>query len=365
MVLTILERALGDVRGTVRELEPDRLATGDAAALFEIFTALERAVVAGKTLLAPRASDSGVWRNKGHRSPASWVAEVTGTSLGEAIGMLETAGRLQSLPETTDALRRGELSAPQVKEIATAAAENPSTEGELLEAAGTKGLKGLKDHCRRVRARSAGETETRARYEEIRRNRFLLMWTDRDGAGRVEARLTPDAMARLTTAIRKESNAVFEEARKAGHREPTVAYEADALVALVTGTSVTGGRASATGSVRPTTLMHLRVDLAALRRGNLCEGETCEIPGVGPVPLATAVNELGDAITKVIVTDGVDVTKVCHLGRTVPAHVRSALEERDEICVVPGCDVAKGLEIDHRVVPFAQDGPTELWKVRP
>ncbi len=214
-----------------------------------------------------------------------------------------------------------------------------------------------------MRARSAGEAESRARYEEIRRNRFLLMWTDRDGAGHVEARLTPDAMARMTAAIRRESNAVFEEARKAGQREPTVAYEADALVALVTGTSVTGGSVPATGSARPTTLMHLRVDLAALRRGSLGDGETCEIPGVGPVPLATAVNELGNAITKVIVTDGVDVTTVCHLGRTVPAHIRSALEERDESCVVPGCDVTKGLEIDHHVIPFAEDGPTELWNL--
>ena len=34
---------------------------------------------------------------------------------------------------------------------------------------------------------------------------------------------------------------------------------------------------------------------------------------------------------------------MCHAGRTVPAHVQSALEERDPTCVVPGCDVAQGL----------------------
>jgi hypothetical protein len=405
MMLALLERALGDLRSTVRDLEPEKLATSDAATLFDLFTALERASVAGKTLLAPRASDSGVWRTKGHRSPASWVAEATGTSLGEAIGMLETAERLQSLPETTEALRRGELSAPQVREISAAAAENPATEGALLEAASKNGLKGLKDECRRVKARSAGESQARARYEEIRKNRFLLMWTDRDGAGRVEAKLAPDDMARFVGAIRGETNAVYEEARRAGRREPTIAYEADALVALVTGTStrssgpiarrarstnaastdsaspksdstesstesdptngaVIGGRRGAIGRSRPpTTLMHLRVDLAALRRGKLAGGETCEIPGVGPVPLATAVNELGDALLKVIITDGVDVRGICHLGRAVPAHVRSALEDRDERCVVPGCEVAQGLEIDHYKIGFAQDGPTELWNL--
>ncbi len=236
MVLALLERSLEDIRATVRGLEPEKLACSDAAVLFDVFSALERAAVAGKTLLAPRAADSGVWKTKGHRSPAAWVAEVTGSGLGEAIGMLETAQRLQELPETTAAFRRGELSAPQVREIATTAAGNPSTEGELLAAAGRNGLKGLKEHCGRVRARSAGEAAARARYEEIRKSRFLRTWTDQDGAGRVEAKLAPDDMGRFMSAIRCEANAVFGEARKAGLREPMVAYEADALVALVTGT---------------------------------------------------------------------------------------------------------------------------------
>jgi hypothetical protein len=109
--------------------------------------------------------------------------------------------------------------------------------------------------------------------------------------------------------------------------------------------------------------MHLRVDLAALRRGELEGDEVCEIPGVGPVPLATATNVLGQSFLKVIIGDGVDVTSVCHLGRAVPAHIRSALEDRDEKCVVPGCDVAKGLEIDHYQIAFENDGPTELWNL--
>jgi hypothetical protein len=191
----------------------------------------------------------------------------------------------------------------------------------------------------------------------------------------LEARLTPDALGRVASAIQSQADAVFAEARKSGHREPPVAYAADALVALVTGTATTGSRptaknaSAATGSSgrrstpAPTTTMHLRVDLAALRRGRLKAGEVCEIPGVGPVPLATAVHEMGEAILRVVISDGVDVTTVCHLGRAVPAHIRSALEDRDRSCVVPGCDVAKGLEIDHYQVAFHHDGPTELWNL--
>jgi hypothetical protein len=64
-----------------------------------------------------------------------------------------------------------------------------------------------------------------------------------------------------------------------------------------------------------------------------------------------------------MITDGVDVRTVCHIGRAIPAHIRSALEDRDGKCVVPGCDVEKGLEIDHYRIGFAQDGPTELWNL--
>jgi hypothetical protein len=191
----------------------------------------------------------------------------------------------------------------------------------------------------------------------MRKNRSLQRWTDQDGVGWLDARLAPDDFARLSASIRSAATGIFDEARKSGRRESSAAYDADALVALVTGTSVSAP------SSRPTTTMHLRVDLAALRRGELEEGETCEIPGVGPVPLATARSVLGQSLLKVIIGNGVDVTSVCHLGRAVPAHVRSALEDRDEKCVVPGCDVAKGLEIDHYQIAFENDGPTELWNL--
>jgi hypothetical protein len=238
----------------------------------------------------------------------------------------------------------------------------------LLEVAGRRGLKGLKEECARVKARAIGETEARARYEAVRKSRSLVTWTDSDGVGRIEARITPDALGRFVAAIQGEANAIFGEARKSGQEESPKAYAADALMAFVSGTNVTGlssgagsGASGRTGG--PTTMMHLRVDIGALRRGKLEEGEVCEVPGVGPVPLATAVNEIGNSILKVIVSDGVDVRSVCHLGRAIPAHVRSALEARDEKCVVPGCEVARGLENDHYRIGFAQDGPTELWNL--
>jgi hypothetical protein len=379
MQLAVIEKALGDIRGEIADFEPGLITSGDAAKVFAVFIDLEKAVSAGLTMVAARASEARDWEKEGHRSPAHWLAEKTGSAYGTSAGVLETSERLVSLPETNEALRRGELSGAQVREITATAIQNPQTEGGLLKAAKDHGLKGLKEECLRTKARALSEKDARARYEEIRKNRSLHMWTDQDGVGRIDVRLAPDDFARVFSAIGTEANAVFAEARKAGHRESGVAYAADALVALVTGTSVSsenapfarGGsttQATSTGrqrqdNPRPTTTMHLRVDLAALKRGELEDGECCEIPGIGPVPLATARNVLGDSFLKVIIGDAVDVTSVCHLGRAVPAHIRSALEDRDEKCVVPGCDVAKGLEIDHYRIAFENDGPTELWNL--
>src|SRR5437870_12146856 len=104
-------------------------------------------------------------------------------------------------------------------------------------------------------------------------------------------------------------------------------------------------------------MVHVRVDHAALVRGHVEPGEVCEVPGVGPIPVATARAMMSDCILKVLVTDGIDVTAVAHAGRTISAHLRTALDARDPTCVVNGCDAREGLEYDH-VIPFVEEGPT-------
>ncbi|HMK63279.1 MAG TPA: HNH endonuclease signature motif containing protein, partial [Acidimicrobiales bacterium] len=145
--------------------------------------------------------------------------------------------------------------------------------------------------------------------------------------------------------------------------EARAAYEADALVALATGDRRLATFQGQVGGRQRNATVVYHVNLEALRRGQLEAGEVCEVPGVGPVPLATIENVVGDAVAKLVIGNGVDVTTVCHLGRTVPAHVETALEARDRSCVVPDCDVTLSLEIDHWKVPFAAGGPTALWNL--
>ncbi len=302
---------MSDVAAYLAQLEPERITSAQATELFGLFAELTRLGSAGQVLLTPRVAQSDAWKREGHRSPASWVAKATGTGLGDAVATLETAERLQALPETTEALRNGTLSVSQVREIAAAAAARPSAERELLEVATTCTLKGLKDLCRQVRAAAGSAEAENARYEGVRKSRFFRHWSDPDGALRGEFKLTPDDGARMLSSLEMRANELFDQARKAENRESPAAYAADALVDLVTRRSVVGS-AKAGGS---SAVVHLRVDAGALRRGYVEDGEVCEIPGVGPVPVSTARGLLPEAFLKVMVTDGVDVLSVCHVGR--------------------------------------------------
>ena len=103
----------------------------------------------------------------------------------------------------------------------------------------------------------------------------------------------------------------------------------------------------------------VRVDLAALRRGSALPGELCELDGHGPVPVDVARSLVDAAFLACVFTEAGDIRAVAHAGRTINAHLRTALALRDRHCVVPGCGVAYSLEIDH-VHPLEHGGRTEL-----
>ena len=337
------------LRAVVAGFEPAGLDGEAAIRALELFGEMERLVAAGKALAARQVEVTRAWQSRGARSAAHLVAATCGSSVRSAVETLETARRLDDLPATAEALRSGRLSVAQASSIVSAAGDRPAVESELVAAAGSESLPALQQRCRAVRAEG---TEARAGCERIRAHRYLRHWSDGEGALCLSARLCPDDGAKLLAAI---------DAQRTGASSPPPAGTA-------------GG--SRTRPMRPTpwwrwpmaerdpskgpaAMVQVRVDHAALVRGHVEEGETCDIPGVGPIPVAAARALAADCILKVLVTKGVDVVAVAHAGRTIPAHVRSALEARDPVCVIPGCAERKGLEIDH-VVPFAEGGPTTL-----
>jgi hypothetical protein len=424
-----LSEAIALLEAFVADFEPGRYRGDDAAMLVKHFARGEHLCATGKALAAKRAAETELHRRDGHHSAAEWLASMTGESLGHAAGSLQLADQMEDHPGLGEALRSGELSHARAHKVADVLKLDPNSEDELVEAAKNKDEtnRQLADRCLRAKAKARSAEDSRAHYERIRAARFLRHYTDRDGAFRLEGLFTPDAGAKVLAALKPTRTAIFGEARRLGLRDRPEAYEADALVALLTGqrqpltpvdgSPVDGGGTAQSASgqgrtkndeqadsdpadseradsdlvnsdladsdladpdqagseqariecrataVSPPASVHLRVDLAALRRGSVEDGECCEIPGVGPVPIETARSVLGDAIVQLVITKGKDIATVCNLGRSVPVPVQTALNERDLTCVVPGCDVRDGLETDHRIIPFIDDGETALWNL--
>ena len=88
----------------------------------------------------------------------------------------------------------------------------------------------------------------------------------------------------------------------------------------------------------------------------------CEIVGSGPIPVTVAQRLLEDSFVKAVLVDGTDVLAVSHLGRTIPAKLRTAVEELHPECDIEGCHVTRNLEIDHNQ-PIEDGGPTALWNL--
>ena len=371
--------ALAVIESFVKCLEPERYDARDAARLTEGFALGKRLCGAGETLIAERAARGNAHLATGHRTPEEWLSSVSGTSRGEAKDLLRVGEALGSQPAVEDALRAGRLTPRQATLVSDAAKINPGREQDLVKSAETDTVNQLKDRCLRAKSegRSAEDGERHRRTLHV--NRRCRTFTDTDGAFCLEAHLTPETGAGLKAALDTQCDRFFQKARRAGRFENVDAYRADALVALITGEGILpaetrrkGTRSAPPGGADPTSptadrsdcrshgpdaTVHIRVDLAALRRGNISNGEICEIPGVGPVSVTWAREILGAALLDLVITDGVDVTTVVRLGRHVPTALLTAILERDQCCVVPGCGKRLGLENDHWQVDFADGGP--------
>ncbi len=108
---------------------------------------------------------------------------------------------------------------------------------------------------------------------------------------------------------------------------------------------------------------HIVLDHEALVRGNALPGETCEIPGVGPVNVEWVRSLLGSAFLTVVIKKGRDIATVAHLGRHVIAEVQTALLISGRECAIDGCTGREYLELDHCEIDHADDGPTAFWNL--
>jgi hypothetical protein len=307
-----------------------------------------------RALAAARAAAGGSWRREGAASPAHALARATGTTVTKAKEALDTGDKLKSLPALDAAARAGEVSPAQAAPIAAAASADPKSERRLLDKAKRSSVGELRNECDRTKA--AAEPDDKARHEAIHKSRSLRKRRCADGAGELTYRSTLDQVAEIFAVVQGFANAEFDRARIEGRHEPEEAYLADGLLAAcraATGAptaDATDAKGRRVRKATPTKVI-VRIDWDALLRGCPIEGEVCEIAGLGPVPVSVvrAVMASGDAFLAGVVTKGVDVHNVFHLGRKPTAYHDTALEWLSPECTTEGCNHTARLERDHRV----------------
>ncbi|MGQ0433640.1 MAG: DUF222 domain-containing protein [Microthrixaceae bacterium] len=336
----------------LRRIDPDELLASQAPALWRELDVMGRQIAAAKTLVARRVEDSHRWKGEGFASPAEYLAAHGGTSLSSARAELEMSKALPTLAATRCALVDGSVSPQQGALIADAAKVNPAAERSLLESAAKHSFKELKDHAQRAKA--AGDSDPEATQRRIHQHRRLVEFIDAEGAWNLQARGTVADGAKIHAALAPIIEERFRANRTAGKRETGEANAFDALVELSTRVG---------GSKRGRYLGLIRCDLHALQRGVTAGEEICEIAGLGPIPVRTAVDLLGDATWKLVITRGVDVLNVTTLSRKATAAMLAALVWRSPACTVEGCGRTI-LQIDHRV-PFADSRHTTLAELDP
>jgi HNH endonuclease len=361
-----LKSAVTHLKEVTSRINVDVIDGKAAAELVRISEDARRTIDSLRTIAVGQVERTNAWKGEGAKSISEWLSIETDSPQYESQSVVILANQLQHLPVTQAALRSGSLSNAQAIEVARGAIVSPNSETQLLNLARHATVRDLRDAAGRV---VAAATDEAARHRQIHKSRFFKSWTDSDGSFNVKGRMTVANGALVMAALKPIQDEIFRAARKSGSHESTEAYAADALMALCerstdhqsSGRQSSDHQSSGLGAktTRPNVVMNIRIDINALKRGHTENGEICEIAGVGPIPVATATEYLGDAFLKLLVLDGTDIKTIAHMGRAIPAKVRTGVEERDRVCRVPTCDMRLGLEIDH-IVPFAEGGATSF-----
>lgn len=351
------------MRERLAGIDPANMSARDAEDLLVAAAGVVNAAWALGGRAARRVGETGAHRRCGDRTEAHHLARVAGVGLGTARTALEVTGTATRLPATAGALARGELSMRQAAAVCSAVTADPAAESRLLRLAKTRGVGQLEEECARVRAAAAPDDEAE-RHRRARRERGAWRHTNRDGSAEIRFRSSTDDIAEAWAVITAFATSLVWSGSDGGGERPSFdQHNADGFLDMcrtaAAGTILTPASEPALPleglePLRPAPhpkKVIVRVDLAALLRGYPSDGEVCDIPGYGPVPVA-AVRDMiasGNPVLAGVVTKGVDVATVAHLGRHPSAHQHTAMEWLDPRCRAEGCDRTVGLERDHRI----------------
>ena len=329
-----LDAAAHAVRGLVADLDPDAIPLCEVLAAWKMFNAIERDAASAKTLLARRVEDGNTWRSAGFRSAAEQLAAIAGIvghDREEGDRDLQ-AGTQAAEDRGRDA--QGKLSPAKAEAIADAAAVAPDAEDELLDGAEKKPLGELREECLKAKAVDVDKTR-----ERIHRERCARVHKDGEGAWNLYARGSDRSRRRVHGDVAAVDRRAVQARPGRGPRRTArgvrvrradeTRRRSPASQPSPSSPSRPSRRSTEPPRSRSATpakyLALIRLDYEALVRGAVEGEETCEIAGLGPIPVRIARDLLGDAILKLVITKGVDVANVTHLGRSPTVAQRVAL----------------------------------------
>ncbi len=311
-----------------------------------------------------RREDWSDWA--GCRSTAEWVAWRCALSPRAAREHVRVARALPDLPLIRDAFEAGRLSYAKAR-VLTRVADRDS-EADLLELARHATAAQLERMLRAFRRVSSAEAQ--AAHE----SRYLTWHWDEDGSLCLRARLPAEEGALLLAALEESRDALVRErdgsdggpaGPGAGNgpagprpdpdrqREHPLPTHADALCSLAE-TALARGPTARAGPDRHQ--LTVDVDLDCLAR----DGEGAVHVRDGPALAPETARRLGcDASLVPIVTSGGEALSVGRRTRSIPPHIRRALESRDRGCRFPGCESRRWVDA-HHIRHWAMGGETSL-----
>jgi hypothetical protein len=344
MVMDDLAAAEHHLRAAGKQFDDQPLNAQDLIGVLAAVGRCKRLAHAVTLAATRRAEELRAHVGTGAKDTAAFCAGASGGDVTDARRDARVAEQLSGLPLVDAAVRDGALTERAAADICGIASKKPDAQQRLLDAA-SRGRGHLDNELRRVRSEGESETE---RSDRQRQARTLTMHTDTDGMLAGRFRLQPEHGAVLKALIDRRASQLW---RSTGRDDSVQQRNADALVELFTGKL--SGKAKTT--------VNIVVDLTALQRGDVQDGERCDIPGVGPIPLQAAIEALGShAFVALVIKDGVDIHTVAHMGRHIPATLLTALvvAGRHECCV-EGCTNRRVIQWDHHH-DHAKGGPTAI-----
>ncbi|HEY6469764.1 MAG TPA: DUF222 domain-containing protein [Candidatus Dormibacteraeota bacterium] len=307
----------------------------------------------------------------GGGSTVSWLRRSCGMTAKAAAYRHHLARSLGELPATLDSAREGRATFGNAAMIGHLAGDVGVKQVASMEPILVQGAETLDPARMRALTQAA-----RLRLDpdgvltddnHAHQNRWFECEASYGGEYILRGMLDAEGGALLKTAIDALAHGLTP-----GETRPASQRRADALLDLAALQLRSGEHRDVHGQ-RP----HLTLTVSAetLRADAGADAAPAVLSGVGPIHPETARRIACDAVRTVVTVAPVAATtdpawasvntpvvplSVDRAGRTIPAHIRTALALRDDGCRFPECDVKAAWTDGHHIVYWSDGGPTEL-----